>query len=246
MGDVSILVPTGGANADGTPTLAPLTLARPLPVQLMGGGAATPLADILCTDTVGGVTTHFVWRDNGATLPVFTAYTVPDSQPYTPSAAWTPWAVTGLPPGAATDASLQTLHGDLTSALADLAQVHADGGTTLATLLTAIKSAVTGTLQTYDNSGIAHAPAQFVGLSSTASAVSTPGAGAGAISAPSWATQVWIQVVTGTLIYRCDGTAPTLALGVQIASGQTWVLPIAAWPALQLIGTATFSAEFRG
>lgn len=70
------------------------------------------------------------------------------------------------------------------------------------------------------------------------------------VTIPAWATMAFVTPETGAIRYRCDGTAPTSAVGQPIAQGQNW--PIAGLTSLnsaQLIaqsGSATVSIEFRG
>jgi len=69
------------------------------------------------------------------------------------------------------------------------------------------------------------------------------------VTVPTWALMAFIVPTSGNIVYRADGSAPTTAIGMPVASGQAW--PIqgqAALNALQLIAAAsvTVSIEFRG
>lgn len=97
-----------------------------------GGGSGTSIEDLLFTDDSGAT---FIYRDNGAVPPVFTAYTVASGtlSTYTPSTNPKPYAVakvtvtsSALPTGASTDANLTTLLG---TANTNLVQLHTDLGT---------------------------------------------------------------------------------------------------------------------
>lgn len=64
---------------------------------------------------------------------------------------------------------------------------------------------------------------------------------------PSWATAVLITPESGSIRYRCDGTAPTASVGQPISSGTSWpVQGAAVIAAMQLIASSstTVSVEF--
>jgi hypothetical protein len=64
---------------------------NPVPVNIVGGNIGNaPACDLLYTDNTGA---YFVYRDNGATPPLFTAYLVPAGTVYTPGANPRPFAV---------------------------------------------------------------------------------------------------------------------------------------------------------
>ncbi|MBV8060488.1 MAG: hypothetical protein JO253_03040 [Alphaproteobacteria bacterium] len=65
-----------------------------IPVRVVsgGGGGGTGVQDLLYTDDTGA---QFVYRDNGATPPVFTAYLVPAGTAYTVGSNPRPYAVGG-------------------------------------------------------------------------------------------------------------------------------------------------------
>lgn len=85
------------------------SVANPLYTTSSGGGSTTPpFTDVLYTDDTGA---QFVFRDNGATPPVFTAYLIPAGTAYTVGANPRPYAVrdvivtsSALPTGAALEA----------------------------------------------------------------------------------------------------------------------------------------------
>jgi len=98
---------------------------------------------------------------------------------------------------------------------------------------------------TYDVSYSSQAPVYYqVTVGNTAKSLSGL-----SVPVPPWATIAFITPETGSLRYRCDGTAPTSTVGQPIASGQAWSIHgQKALAALQLIAASntTVSVEFRG
>jgi hypothetical protein len=131
-------------------------------------------------------------------------------------------AVAPLPTGAALDASIQ-----------------------------AVKSALGSPLQqggaVYDESYAQH-PSAYYQVVATASAQTLAALIGTAI--PAWATMAFVTPEGGMVRYRCDGTAPTAAVGQPVQQWQSWpITGAAALAACDIIlasGTGTVSIEFRG
>lgn len=79
---------TVGLMADGG-TGVPFSSSNPIPVSITGG-ASPGIEDLLYTDDTGA---QFIFRDNGATPPVFTAYLIPAGTVYVVGANPVPYAV---------------------------------------------------------------------------------------------------------------------------------------------------------
>ena len=75
----------------------------PMPVNVIsGGGGGTGVQDLLFTDDTNA---QFIYRDNGASPPVFTAYLVPAGTVYTVGSNPRPFAVGGTVATSAADGS---------------------------------------------------------------------------------------------------------------------------------------------
>lgn len=102
-------------------------------------------------------------------------------------------------------------------------------------------------LPTSDRAYATHAPVQFA-ITITTAAQSLAALIGAAI--PTWATLVRIVPTSaGTVYYRSDGTAATVANGMPIQQLQAWDIPTAdALAALSIIGSTNIAAivEFRG
>lgn len=64
---------------DGAGNFQPASAANPVPVQIVGSGGGGGALDLLYTDDTGA---QFIYRDDGATPPVFTAYLIPAGTVY--------------------------------------------------------------------------------------------------------------------------------------------------------------------
>lgn len=118
-----------------------------------GGGGGGGVGDMLFTDDAS---VQFVYRDNGATPPVFTAYRLPQGTVYTVGANPRPFSVrdvqvtvSALPAGAATSAAQATSTTQLTTINTNLG-VQADTRATwfdaAATLLSHVKLLIAATV----------------------------------------------------------------------------------------------------
>lgn len=82
-------LPTGN-YADGVVLVDPSTGTPYAATGGGGGGGGTAIQDLLFIDDTG---TQFIYRDNGATPPVFTAYRIPSGTVYTVGSNPRPYAV---------------------------------------------------------------------------------------------------------------------------------------------------------
>ena len=174
-----------------------------IPVRVVsGGGGGNPtFEDLLYTDDTGA---QFVYRDNGATPPVFTAYLIPAGTAYTPGSNPRPYAVGGTVATSMADGSLITL-----GAKADAAATSDTGSFSLISLFKRLLSKT--------NPQAAPYTAQ---QKATSSVVALPSLalvnGAAIIASPNNAGVIMCGPV-GTLTNANDGTGT----GYALAPGQS-------------------------